>query len=223
MNLVCICGIDGGGKTTLAHTVVRDLRQSGVSAVYLYGRTYPVVSRILMFAGRATFLRRQNIWKAYPDYANNKKQVMRAPWLAALYTSAIYFDYYLQIWLKLLPHLFSRVTIVTDRYVYDTVISDLAVHLSYSISQTELAIKRNLIFLPKPALTLVIDLPEEVAFSRKTDVPHVEYLKERRGFYQALCGCAKIECLNGELPPEVLATQVVTKIKMLSGMDKVTQ
>ena len=46
MKLVCVTGIDGTGKTTLAHNAAAALREEGKPAVRIYGRTYPV-----LFAG----------------------------------------------------------------------------------------------------------------------------------------------------------------------------
>ena len=168
MKLVCITGIDGTGKSTLARNTAEALRSQGVSAAYIYGRTYPVLSRALMALGRMTLLRKQDMRQDYAGYNTSKKQTMRNPWLARTYTTAILLDYYIQIWLKLLPHLLADRIVVSDRYVYDTVISDLAVHLNYSPAQADRAIQRGLRFVPRPALTVLIDVPEEVAFARKT-------------------------------------------------------
>ena len=60
MKLVCIIGMDGTGKTTLASNVVSTLRQQGQPALYIYGRTFPVISRALMALGRLTLLRKEN-------------------------------------------------------------------------------------------------------------------------------------------------------------------
>jgi dTMP kinase len=212
MKLICLTGIDGAGKTTLARNLVGALRSQGQSATYVYGRTYPVISRLLMALGRATLLRQHDQWQAYQSYNADKKQTMRNPLLAFVYTTAILVDYYAQIWLKLLPHLFSRRIVVLDRYVYDTVISDLTVHLNYSPAQTEQAIERGLRWLPTPMLTALIDLSEEVAFSRKDDVPHIEYLQERRSWYLQLESRPEVKKVNGENPQEAVLQTVLSQI-----------
>jgi dTMP kinase len=204
MKLVCIVGIDGTGKTTLARNVAQALQREGVPAVYIYGRTYPVISRLLMTLGRKAFLRANDQWQDYRGYNTSKKQTMRNPLLAWVYTAAILLDYYVQIWLKLLPHLASQRVVVSDRYLYDTVISDLAVHLNYSAQQTDRAIRWGLRFLPKPARTFLIDLPEELAFARKDDVPHIDYLRERRGWYLRLKQRPETSLLDGRATPDHL-------------------
>lgn len=212
MKLICLTGIDGAGKTTLARNLVGALRSRGQSATYVYGRTYPVISRLLMALGRATLLRKHDQWQAYQSYNADKKQRMGNPLLAIVYTVAILVDYYAQIWLKLLPHLFSRRVVILDRYVYDTIISDLTVHLNYSPAQTEKAIERGLRWLPTPMLTALIDLSEEVAFSRKDDVPHIEYLQERRRWYLQLESRPEVKKVNGEEPAKTVLQTVLSQI-----------
>jgi dTMP kinase len=214
MKLVCITGIDGTGKSTLAHNTVAELRRQGYEASYIYGRTYPVISRALMALGRLTMLRGKDQWRDYRVYSASKKRRMRSPLLAVIYTAAILADYYAQIWLKLLPHLFSRQVIVSDRYVYDTVISDLAVHLSYSAEQTARAIEDGLKLLPMPMLTVLLDVPEEVAFARKDDVPHIDYLRERRDWYLTLVARDEVKVLDGEADPIALAQALTSEIKV---------
>lgn len=212
MNLVCVTGIDGAGKTTLARHIAAALRQQGRPAVYVYGRIYPVVSRLLMALGRITLLRRDDPRRDYGAYTAGKKQTMSNPLLAWPYTAAVLLDYYIQVWFKLLRHLFSRRIVVSDRYIYDTVISDLTVHLNYSPAQTERAIERGLRLLPTPMLTVLIDLPEQVAFSRKTDVLHIDHLRERRGWYLRLDARPEVERFDGVGSPESLLQASLSRI-----------
>lgn len=212
MRLVCITGIDGTGKSTLARNTVAALEASGRPAAYIYGRTYPVVSRGLMALGRLTLLRGRDQWRDYAGYTADKKRAMGNPLLRGIYTLAILADYYVQIWLKLLPHLPSRRVVVADRYLYDTVISDLAVHLGYSAERTAEAIALGMLLLPRPWLTILLDVPEEVAFARKDDVPHIDYLRERRGWYALLRGRPEVRQFDGEGAPETLARDLVAAV-----------
>ena len=212
MKLICITGIDGAGKTTLARNIVARLQRQGKRSTYLYGRTYPILSRFLMTLGRSVFLRRENIWREYPAYSANKKRLMTNPLFSNIYTLAVLIDYYLQIWIKLLVKSFGNEVLVLDRYIYDTVINDLAVHLCYSEEQTVRAIQRGLRFLPRPVLLALMDIPEEVAIRRKSDIPHIDYLRERRYLYLSLRRLAEIWIINGEKGPDNILEEALERI-----------
>lgn len=205
-------GIDGTGKSTLARATVAELRRQGIPARYVYGRTWPLVSRALMAAGRALRLRGRDQWHDYDGYTTEKKRVMRSRPLALAYTASILGDSLVQVWLKLLPHRWNDAVVIADRYVYDTVISDLAVHLSYSTRQADRLIARCLRVVPRPDLTLLIDVPPEIAFSRKDDVPHVDYLRERREWYLRLASRPEVVRVDGLAAPDDLVARALAEL-----------
>ena len=209
MKLMCLTGIDGSGKTTLAHNLAQTLDEQGLPATSIYGRTYPVLSRVLMLLGRITLLRGTDLWRDYAGYTAHKKRTMRNPVLARAYAAAILIDYYIQLWLKLLPHLFTGRIVISDRYVYDTAISDLAVHLGYSPARLGRVIEQMLRFAPRPALTVVLDVPVEIAFARKDDVPAIEYLHERRDYYLRLAERPEVVLLDGQAAPDALVQAIM--------------
>jgi dTMP kinase len=220
MKLICLTGIDGSGKTTITRKLVEALNDQGYPAVYVYGRTDPFISRFIMNMGRSTILRQYNQWAHYDVYHSSKKRVMRNPLLRWIYTGTIWLDYYLQASFKLLPMVFSRKLIILDRYVYDTIISDLAVHLEYSHSQISQLIRRSFFLLPKPTLTFLIDLPAEIAFARKNDVPHLHFLSERRNLYLELLRRPEVIRLNGEESIEKLVENILSTILLKNPLPK---
>jgi len=217
MKIVCITGVDGAGKTTLAHELVFSLKTEGKSSIYLYGRIYPMVSRILMVLGRSIWLNGRDQWCNYESYSIKKNETMRNRLLKWMYTSAILVDFYPQIWLKLILHYYKGRIIVLDRYIYDTVISDLSAHLNYSMRETVKAIHLGLLILPTPDMTFLVDLPEEVAYSRKNDVPHIDYLKERRRSYQQIVSRPEVIKINGESPIEEIIEDMLESMNSLNG------
>lgn len=218
MRLVCITGIDGTGKTTLSRKLVSSLSRQGISSKYIYGRTYPVVSRLMMWLGKTIMLSQFNPWNDYPTYHSKKKQTMRNGVLRWLYSAAIYIDYFPQIIIKLLPDFLSQRIVVVDRYIYDTIINDLAVHLNYSEKEITNAILRCLSVLPIPTRTFLIDISEEIAFARKNDIPHIDYLKERRPIYLTLKYIPNVVFLNGEKPLENLEEEILTELSIIFGV-----
>ena len=218
MKIVCITGIDGAGKTTLAHELVSSLKKEGKHSIYLYGRIYPLISRLFMALGRAVWLYDQDQWRNYESYSNKKNKTMRNRLLKWMYTSAILVDFYPQIWLKFILNYSKGCIIVLDRYIYDTVISDLSAHLNYSMCETENAIRWGLQILPTPDVTFLLDLPEELAYKRKDDVPHIDYLKERKSWYQQIVSRPEVQKINGEAPIGEIVEDMLDCMNSLNGV-----
>lgn len=181
--LICFTGIDGSGKTTLAKALVAGLGAEGLGSRYVYGRLRPIILRPVFLLGKALFLRKKDMHKDYVEYSHAKKGLLENRVLSALYESLVLFDYFFQMTIKIrLPLTIGR-DIVCDRYVYDTVVTDLAVDLKYPQSRISKTLRRYLWLFPRPNLVFLIDVPEEIANRRKDDVPSVKYLEERRKLY----------------------------------------
>jgi thymidylate kinase len=205
MELICITGMDGVGKTTLAKELVKALNGNGKQATYRYGRVVPVLSRLIMRVGRRLFLPGYDPNKDYEEYIDKKKKAMSSSIFRLGYSAAVYLDYFPQIWLKLLLLGFSTKIIVMDRFFQDTLINEIAVQLGYSLDEFNQVLSRGLRLLPQVKLTILIDLPEEIAFSRKSDIPHIDYLRERRRYYRYMREFPGFHCISGKhTPKEIL-------------------
>ena len=106
-------------------------------------------------------------------------------------------DYFVQVIYKIqLPMILNR-NIVCDRYIYDTIITDIAVDVGYSEYDMLGQIEKWLSILPIPDVVFLIDLPEEIAYNRKNDVPAIEYLQDRRGHYLSAGDKFKMVIIDG--------------------------
>ena len=184
---ICFTGIDGSGKTTLSRGLVNSLNERGIKYHYVYARWTPFILRPLILIGRFIFLRGKDMFQNYSEYSIAKrKAIKRHTLLARIQQQILWFDYSLQIMLKVkLPLLLGR-NIVCDRYIYDTIINDLAVDMHYSEKEVRKILGKCSAIFPKPDLIFLIDVPVEIAYQRKGDVPSLTYLEERSKIYQAI-------------------------------------
>lgn len=180
--LICFVGIDGSGKTTLAKALVASLAERKISSHYVYNRFQPLISKPLTMIGKSLFLKDKDRFKDYNEYSQATIRLFRNSFLAMSYRYLLLLDYLLQAIIRVsLPLLLGR-TLICDRYIYD-IATDLAVEMNLPRRKVNGILKRYLLLLPEPDLVFLVDLPEEVAFQRKDDVPSIDYLKKRRGIY----------------------------------------
>ena len=87
--------------------------------------------------------------------------------------------------------------------------------MNYDVLQIERLINNFDSFFPRPDITFLIDLPEEIAFSRKDDILTIEHLKERRSLYKGLAKLMNMRVLDGTKPIERLTVEVMENIGRL--------
>ena len=179
---VCFIGIDGSGKTTLAKELVVLLRDKGIESKYVYGRLKPFIMIIFITLGRLFFLNKK--FKSYSEYSDAKKKVIKKKTsLSKIYQCLVLIESIIQIVIKVKIPLFLGKKVICDRYIYDTIITDLSCDMDYSTDRAINILNNLLRFLPKPDIAFLIDVSEEIAFQRKNDTPTISYLEERREMY----------------------------------------
>ena len=212
---VCFTGIDGSGKTTLSKSLVEEMKRNGIECRYVYNRFNPFLLKPFMMVARAIFLRGKDMFEDYTEDSDAKKRLFKNRLLSMIYQSFLLFDYSFQIFLKVkIPLMLGR-NIICDRYIYDTVCTDLAVDLNYSEKKTMDILRKCLYLFPKPDMTFLIDVPEEIAYKRKDDVPSVDYLKERRKIYLDVGKEEGMVILDGSIPLNNLKSILEDRVEEL--------
>jgi thymidylate kinase len=213
--LICITGIDGSGKTTLSHYLLKTLHDGPSPPVYVYGRHQPFLILPLMKLGKYLFHNHADRMQDYQNYSLSKQQsIHRHRILSKLYQSVLLFEYYWQVYTKIyFPLVFFKKTIISDRYVFDTVITDLAIDFDYSYEEIRGRIRHMFSFLPVPDIIFLIDTPEEIAFARKSDTPSLQYLRERRSTYAEIAREYGAVILNGSEPLEQIEKEMMRVIQ----------
>ncbi len=199
-----IVGIDGSGKTTLCKKLLREFQKRYPVVQYVHSYHEPFLLKPLKSLARVIFMRGTDEFADYPHYRERKASTSnRHRWLSRIYGLIWILDYALQALCKVrIPRLLGR-RLIIDRYVYDAVLNaSLTAHLSPNAAYRLVSLLLKI--LPKPDVVLLIDLPEEDAFSRKTDIQSVEYLRERRHRYLAMADRYGFIKLDGTAQPREL-------------------
>ena len=212
--LVCFVGIDGSGKTTLAKGISKELNKENFDTIYIYGRIVPIISRFFMSLGRTIVLRRKknDIFTDYQGYSKQKKQLFNKGFFSNAFKWMILFDHILQINFKIKTRLLMGKIVICDRYIFDTVITDIAANINCDVAESTNLIKKTFHFIPKPDYLFYINIPEEIAYERKNDVPHLDYLIERKKLYDALEQSFEVIELDGTDKVDEISSKVKSKL-----------
>ncbi len=210
-SLICFIGVDGSGKTTQAEMLAETLLKQGIRVKYLWNGFEPLLTKPLMAIGRRVFLKGKEMFINYPDYLEAKRNFFRNRFLFTVYHYLVLADYFFQSLGKIrLPLALGR-AVICDRYIYD-VVGFLAADGHYSEKQIRKSLRHYLHLFPKPDLTFLLDLPEEVAYQRKNDIPSLSYLSEPREIYLSMAKSQEIATLDGTKDPSELAEIIQHKL-----------
>lgn len=176
--LVCVSGIDGSGKTTLCHEVVTELKLHEIPSRYVYGRFLPALTAPF-FKVSSLMLHKRNPCDHYSADDENKKQLLRNPVVFKFFLIGVLIDQLLRILLKIcLPSIFKSEVIVCDRYLFDTIVTDVALTCGFSDSELVPLTRQWLELFPKADVVFVVNVPPRVAYQRKSDLHSIEVLEQ---------------------------------------------
>jgi thymidylate kinase len=210
---ICFTGIDGSGKTTLAKHILTRLNQNGFETTYVHSRYMPLLTKPLIFIGQKLFMKNEDLYRDYRNYSDKKKiAIANHPNLTKIYKYLLFLDYYIQIFYKVNINIYLGKNIVCDRYIYDTIITDLAVDFKYTEDQIRNIIYRLNSFILRPDILYLIDIDEDIAFQRKNDIPSIHYLEDRRKLYLILTHLPQTSILDGSSDPDDLMNHVYSEI-----------
>jgi dTMP kinase len=197
MKITYLIGTDGSGKTTLAHEVVRSLQEKNQKAAYVYCQHQHILLLPLRLLVRNTYLRSVNSKKNYTEYSEKKSNIsQKNRFLSWAYVSVWLLDYWIATILRILPHLFRSQLLVIDRYYLDIVVNISQV-MGFTNHEMFAFAQRVKKIFPAPDWIFFIDVPEEIAFSRKNDIDSIEYIRERRSRYDALSASLNFHVIDG--------------------------
>lgn len=218
--LICITGIDGCGKSTQASLLRRRLLYEGwdVASIWAGGRkplTRPVVHAVQRYLRKPHQASDGHFYpRATPDGVAQVKEQFAGyvaganalrtqhPLLVRVWTSLLLYEHALEIALAVRPQLNCGRAVVCDRYLYRSVIN-LAVMLDMPLSSLPSLLNHPALRLvPAPTLYFLIDVPSDIAYGRKHDLPGDDYGRQRAPLYREVAALAGMPVIDGTGSPE---------------------
>ena len=182
--ILVLSGLDGTGKSTQAAIIAGRLAGEGIETATVWNRWSPAITAPLISLARKRINPRPDAaTEEYSDFTRSKRKRMRSPVKQALWQAMVWSEYTVQVHSRLLGAGYPRRAVISDRYVYDTLV-DMAVNFSLEPAGLEKLCSHSLMSLfPAPASVVIIDIDPETGAARKSDGTPPEYLADRRPFY----------------------------------------
>lgn len=233
--LICLTGIDGCGKSTQANLLVERLRAAGfeVEKAWTGGRPYlsrPIVNlvrrrnRAPVPAPDGTYAPKEagddgrDEFAAYLDRSNRMFErwwILRRGW-----TDVSMLEHAVEANLAVRPHLLRGKAVVCDRYLYKSVVN-LSVLMNLKPSAVRRLLRHPAFWLaPRPTIYFLLDVPAEVGFARKTDIPSIEYVRRRVPVYRELARRTNMPVIDATQDPDDVADDIWAVVSTTLGLDR---
>lgn len=213
--LICLTGIDGSGKSTQAEKLVMRLRMAGYPARYVWaGRkssfTAPFVrlGKSHMHAPQRPSTASVEMNAPYRSYMRDMKHLFERRLARAAWQRLTLAEHVLQIWKRASIPLARGEIVVCDRYLYDTLVSQAVL---FGVTLDQFMVEPNdlvLRLVPRPAVGFWLDVPSDIALSRKADIYDREHLEARQPLYAYLSQKLSLHTLDATLEADVLANTI---------------
>ena len=208
---ICIIGMDGSGKTTLAIALQKSLQKS-ISCRYVHSLIDTRIMKPFEKIGRKIVRHKSSNASEYKTFRQKKQSLFsKYPLLAYAYKFLQAVDYAPQLLWKIWLPVHRGKNIISDRYIYDTIIY-MGLNFDYGVDRICRDLDIWFRVFPKPDITFLIDIDEHIALSRKADVPSIDYLKERRGVYLGLASKLGFTVLDGSKSIDELCKYIEGRI-----------
>jgi len=145
----------------------------------------------------------------FAEYLDRSNAMFQRWWILRRgWTDVSLLEHAVEANLAVRPHLFGGKAVVCDRYLYKSIVN-LAVLLDLPLTALPGLLRHPAFQLvPKPTLYFLLDVPAEVGFARKHDIPSREYVERRVPIYRSLAAYARMPVVDATKPPDLLADDI---------------
>jgi thymidylate kinase len=225
--LICLIGLDGCGKSSQIDRLVDQLNNAGIRTDRRWCRWNPflmrgimVVFKKLLFGNKHSISMKadsQNPKEDYRAWKKSKARLFRKKLLRQGWILGMMVDYWFQVLKHIILPLKQCDVLIADRYLPDVAV-DQAIHFPELRQGLATILRHPLTCLyPKPTLVIWIEISPETAFSRKDDIPCLEFLEDRQQAYLALREFMPVAGVNGEQSMEAVNREILQIIESHLG------
>jgi thymidylate kinase len=184
--VIYLTGIDGSGKSTITGKLASEVFIDREFET-IWARYKPNIIKVIVSPFKRKFTvdtENDHLMDGveYSDWSRYKRNITKHRVVSQLFYLLQTLDYLIQ--LKKHNRAIRNHTdrlIIIDRYLLDFIVDQ---SVNYGNIENSRITRYLLKKLQKLDIIFFIDTPEELAFSRKHDIPSIEYLKERRDYYK---------------------------------------
>jgi len=206
-SLICLCGIDGAGKSTQARALRAAFAECELPVRSVWMRAGH--SRVLEALKR--LLRRSVPQLPGSGDAEGKLRVYRHAAGRRAWGLLVVLEQVVHAFLVVRLPLWAGRSLVAERYVPDS-IADLAERFGDPEFAFGVSARLLRALTPRPDLILYLDVSGEVAHARKPEHVDASTLEERRGHYRAaLALCSHVEICDASQAAEPLGELLVDR------------
>jgi thymidylate kinase len=225
--IICFNGIDGSGKSSQAQLLVARLQAEGYPAVHVWTGGKRSLRRPFIWLGKRLLRSRarkrtssdaagrSGSQSDYQAYLSSTEQVFKRRGLRALWEQISLIEHAVEIWAQVMPHLLRGRIVVCDRYLHDTILRVAVLSGTPPARMPDLLRKLRYYYVPRITVGLLIDVPADVAMSRKDDVPDIAFLERRIPLFRALAATLNMRVIDGTRDPDEVAEDVWREVQPL--------
>lgn len=189
---VCLLGVDGSGKTTIAKAYIKYLEKEDIPVIHVWSRYRNYLSKpflaLMRFTGHNRKENINGISIGYHDFQNSRV-------IAFLFLALQWLDQIIDICLRF------RITnnsIVSDRCVIDTLV-DLCVDTNMDDFVLSGYGRSLIAMMPKRTTYFIVSRDKELVYDLRPDVKVDRYYDRRVGLYNRIANdfCLNMLCNNG--------------------------